>query len=62
MVVQGAQVWQTQEQLWEERAVVWAPAGDERAQGFDQVLLQLLHRCHVHDARAIWTKAGETQG
>lgn len=33
MVVQGPQVWQTQQQLGEEGAVVWATAGDEGAQG-----------------------------
>lgn len=34
VVVQGSQVRQTQQQLGEEGAVVWAAAGDERAQGF----------------------------
>lgn len=34
MVVQGSQVRQTQQQLGEEGAVVWAAVGDERAQGF----------------------------
>lgn len=34
MVVQGAQVRKTQQQLWEESAVIRAAAGDERAQGF----------------------------
>lgn len=33
MVVQGSQVRQTQQQLGEEGAVIWAPAGDEGAQG-----------------------------
>lgn len=42
-VVEGAQVGQAQQQLGEEGAVVRATAGDERAQGFDQTLLKLLH-------------------
>lgn len=33
MVVQGPQVRQTQQQLGEEGAVIWAAAGDEGAQG-----------------------------
>lgn len=33
MVVQGSQVRQTQQQLGEEGAVIWAAAGDEGAQG-----------------------------
>lgn len=33
MVVQGSQVRQTQQQLGEEGAVVWAAADDEGAQG-----------------------------
>lgn len=62
MVVQGSQVGQTQQQLGEEGAVVRAAAGDEGAQGFYEVFLQLLHSSHVHDARAICSETKGNEG
>ena len=53
LVVEGAQVRQTQQQLREEGAVVWAAAGDEGAQGFDQTVLEQLYGSYISYARAI---------
>ena len=53
LVVEGAQVGQTQQQLGEEGAVVWAAASDEGAQGFDQTVLEQLYGSYISYARAI---------
>lgn len=53
MVVEGAEVRQTEQQLREEGAVVWPATANEGAQSFYEILLQLLHSPDLHDSRAI---------
>lgn len=53
-VVERPQVGQLQQQFGEARRVgVPVMVADQRAQSFDQVLLQLLHRRHVLDTGAV---------
>lgn len=53
-IVEGAQVWEAQEEFGEEGGVIWATASDQGPQGPDQTLLELLHSPHVQDAGTIW--------
>lgn len=54
LVVEGAEVGQTQQEFGEERAVLRPPARDESAKSADQILLELLYGAHVWYSWAIW--------
>lgn len=54
LVVEGAEVRQTQQEFGEERAVLRPPARDESAKSAYQILLELLYGAHVWYTWAIW--------
>lgn len=53
-VVKGAQIWQFKEQLGETRDITRSTLADQRTEGFNQTVLEHLHRLYIFYSRAIW--------